>query len=84
MKRVIVEKEGAGAHLASEEAERSRLRRRHLKMPNGVKRDSMFNKDLSGLSNNANKCGDEAVCGDHLESSLYRVEGQWKWGERYA
>ena len=31
MKRVIVEKEGAGAHLASEEIERNRLRRRQLK-----------------------------------------------------
>ena len=53
-------------------------------MPNGIKSDRMFSKDLSGLNNNANKCGDEAVYGDHLENSVYRVEGQWKWGEKYA
>lgn len=31
----------------------------------------MFNKDLSGLNDNANKCGDKAVHGD-LENSVYR------------
>lgn len=52
-------------------------------MPNGIKSDRLFNKDLSGLNNNASKC-DEAVHGDHLENSVYRVEGQWKWVEKYA